>query len=797
MKNTLSIILIYFTQILYAECSDLTQSDCEYWSAYCQWDSDANVCEEVGGGGGGNTNYGPYEVANYSQEDGMQLGTQYADVTIYYPEEYNGLLGSIILGAGWSGDQGSMADWAYYFSSYGFVSATIQYNDPDNDSHGYRAEAILELISSIKIENDRTSSQLYNSLDTNEFAVVGYSLSGGSVQLAAVLDSTLSAVIALNPTIIVEDCDVCAGSNYCICLVPELLEHEVPTLIIAGQNEVDELPSYDGLLGQDQYYNTPGTTTKMLYEIANGSHGSASFPSATGGQPAKLALHWLNYFIQNKEEYCDSLLVTPENASQFVTTLECGQGIIHIGSGTSFGECIGYCLSDLVINEEHISYNLYGWDQNDSIHRPIEIEESIQIENWQNLITSLDIDAFMNLENTIGCPDCGDGGTEWFEIMINEMVKRVTIDYGSSIAGFENFLESIREIRQGFQDIQSCYFTPNTGECDAASQRYYFDEQQQECMSFTWGGCGGLVPFETFEECEASCSSGGGQGVSSATGYLRSNEISFCMDDCGMYFLESEDGQYITNVANQNNIPYFEYYINRFVEIEGDTVQCVECSALNVSSIYISSECEQPLNCFVDPCTVSNCTSSDSAGCISNYCGDCYADYYEDNELIFCDSPASITDLTGLDFGDCEMLLGFGWVNNHCEAISGCGYIVNDINYSEDIYSSLFECISASTLSIDKLFPLSFNLDQNHPNPFNPKTTINYQLAKSTNVRIIVHDMLGRLVKTLVDEYQSPGYRMVSWNGKNNQNENVSSGIYFYSIQAGNFSLTKKMVLLD
>ena len=57
--------------------------------------------------------------------------------------------------------------------------------------------------------------------------------------------------------------------------------------------------------------------------------------------------------------------------------------------------------------------------------------------------------------------------------------------------------------------------------------------------------------------------------------------------------------------------------------------------------------------------------------------------------------------------------------------------------------------------------------------------------------------MLGRLVKTLVDEYQSPGYRMVSWNGKNNQNENVSSGIYFYSIQAGDFSLTKKMVLLD
>ena len=616
MKNTLSIILIYFTQILYAECSDLTQADCEYWSAYCQWNSDANVCEEVGGGGGGNTNYGPYEVANYSQEDGMQLGTQYADVTIYYPEEYNGLLGSIILGAGWSGDQGSMADWAYYFSSYGFVSATIQYNDPDNDSHSFRAEAILELISSIKMENDRTSSQLYNSLDTNEFAVVGYSLSGGSVQLAAVLDSTLSAVIALNPTIIVEDCDVCAGSNYCICLVPELLEHEVPTLIIAGQNEVDELPSYDGLLGQDQYYNTPGTTTKMLYEIANGSHGSASFPSATGGQPAKLALHWLNYFIQNKEEYCDSLIVTPEDASQFVTTLECGQG--------------------------------------PPPPPPV-----------QNI------------------------------------------------------------------------------------------------------------------------------------GYLRSADISFCMDECGMYYLESEEGEFLTNITNQNNIPYFDNYIDRFVEIEGDNVQCVECTAKNVDSIILSNNCQNPVSCFVDPCTVGSCSSNENAYCQANYCGDCFADYYENNDYIACDTPSGIYDLTGIDFGDCEMALGFGWVNNHCEAISGCGYIVNDVNYSGDIYSSLFECISASTLSIDKLFPLSFNLNQNHPNPFNPKTTISYQLAKDTNVRIIVHDMLGRLVKTLVNQQQGPGYHMVSWNATNNRNEYVSSGLYFYTIQAGNFSLTKKMVLLD
>ena len=246
------ITLFFISGFASSECSDLTQTECAAYPDYCTWDSEQSICQEIGGGGGGNINYGPYEVSTYSQIDGMQSGNLYADATIYYPLEYSGYLGSIVLGPGFGGDQETMENWAYYFTSYGFVSVTIQYNDPENDSHGYRAEAILELISSIKMENDRTNSQLYNALDTNEFAVVGYSLSGGAVQLSAVLDSSLSAVIALNPTIIVEDCDLCADSEYCICLVPAFLDHSVPTLIIAGQNELNELPSYDGLLGQDQ-----------------------------------------------------------------------------------------------------------------------------------------------------------------------------------------------------------------------------------------------------------------------------------------------------------------------------------------------------------------------------------------------------------------------------------------------------------------------------------------------------------------------------------------------------------------
>ena len=110
--------------------------------------------------------------------------------------------------------------------------------------------------------------------------------------------------------------------------MPEFLDHSVPTLIIAGQNEVNDLPDYDGLLGQDQYYNTPETTTKLLYEIGGGGHSSTEWPGGSEGIPGRLALNWLNYFIQNKEEYCDSVLIVPDNACLLYTSPSPRDGLL-------------------------------------------------------------------------------------------------------------------------------------------------------------------------------------------------------------------------------------------------------------------------------------------------------------------------------------------------------------------------------------------------------------------------------------------------------------------------------------
>ena len=87
--------------------------------------------------------------------------------------------------------------------------------------------------------------------------------------------------------------------------------------------------------------------------------------------------------------------------------------------------------------------------------------------------------------------------------------------------------------------------------------------------------------------------------------------------------------------------------------------------------------------------------------------------------------------------------------------------------------------------------PQRFLIHQNFPNPFNPSTNIYYELPKRTEVQITIYDLLGRKVTTLVSETQEAGYKSVSWDATN-----VSSGMYFYQIRAGDFVETKKMVLL-
>ena len=101
------------------------------------------------------------------------------------------------------------------------------------------------------------------------------------------------------------------------------------------------------------------------------------------------------------------------------------------------------------------------------------------------------------------------------------------------------------------------------------------------------------------------------------------------------------------------------------------------------------------------------------------------------------------------------------------------------------------------SLSIDdEVIPEIFVLHQNYPNPFNPITSLRYDLPEDGLVNITIYDMMGRIVKTLVNGSQTAGYKSIRWNATNDRNEPVSAGLYLYTIQAGEFRQTKKMVLL-
>jgi len=87
--------------------------------------------------------------------------------------------------------------------------------------------------------------------------------------------------------------------------------------------------------------------------------------------------------------------------------------------------------------------------------------------------------------------------------------------------------------------------------------------------------------------------------------------------------------------------------------------------------------------------------------------------------------------------------------------------------------------------------PAEFALSQNYPNPFNPQTTIRYALPEDAQVKLVVYNVAGQEIKTLVNEGQEAGYHECVWNAKD-----VASGIYFYKLQAGDFVQTRKMILI-
>ncbi len=122
-----------------------------------------------------------------------------------------------------------------------------------------------------------------------------------------------------------------------------------------------------------------------------------------------------------------------------------------INTGTSFGECWGYCNFDLHLEDLQGAYQAYGWGD-DPDYPELYLEESISADTWNAIIDGFDFETFQDVPNILGCPDCADGGAEWIEVFYEGQSHKVTFEYYETIPGFENMVLELRALRQSFQE---------------------------------------------------------------------------------------------------------------------------------------------------------------------------------------------------------------------------------------------------------------------------------------------------------------------------------------------------------
>ncbi len=212
--------------------------------------------------------------------------------------------------------------------------------------------------------------------------------------------------------------------------------------------------------------------------------------------------------------------------------------------------------------------------------------------------------------------------------------------------------------------------------------------------------------------------------------------------------LPSDPTQTVVPKLESSDLLYFavggygSQWDNRSIHVEGN--QCLSCHRSNMILAYENFEAlgHVMINDFMPP---------HQPGALSD-------DY---NELIQC------------------------WINGP-ENTDGCDWIIPPGGDCET------QVLSIQNDHIRN----NFFLHQNYPNPFNPFTILRYDLLEDGLVNITVYDILGNVINQLVNEVQHSGYKSIQWNATNNQGQPVSAGVYLYTIEAGDFRQTKKMILL-
>ncbi len=208
---------------------------------------------------------------------------------------------------------------------------------------------------------------------------------------------------------------------------------------------------------------------------------------------------------------------------------------------------------------------------------------------------------------------------------------------------------------------------------------------------------------------------------------------------------------------------------------------------LTPKKLNVTRNAEHTFMIHLNPCDPMDVSKGDSAEVYVDVDGD---DTFDNDERY----PAVVNSSSMVIKVYCEDL-----VDNDPKVVI---YSINDIPVSDTLGNDIVLLLDTFTpkgkgpKSLADGSPNEFSLGQNNPNPFNPACEITYALPIASHVTLNVYNLLGQKVRVLVDEYQSAGYKTVSWDSKDDQGQEVTSGVYFYRIQAGDFTEAKKMLLL-
>ena len=250
---------------------------------------------------------------------------------------------------------------------------------------------------------------------------------------------------------------------------------------------------------------------------------------------------------------------------------------------------------------------------------------------------------------------------------------------------------------------------------------------------------------------------------------------------CDMYFVDFSGNRFCA--------PYPECYSEEELGIQ-DTSSCGGLFSFPIEGRWVLEMYTNTMYEFVDGlrltyyCTADICDSTYWNSLDSTHALPTQNPYTFINDTLIIDLPL------GSIFEEEITFLCDGKVVDFNSQQSNWYRVGTDIDGCEDYDGQQLDISNAITV------PKEINLQKNYPNPFNPITSLGYDLPDNGFVNITIYDLNGRVIRTLVNRYKTAGYHLIEWNATNGKNEPVSQGIYVYTIQTGGIRQSKKMVLL-